>query len=48
MDLKTFGYSQNHRPNLKQLMIYLMASHNKDVPLLQKTVAKKFIWQSFF
>jgi transposase len=37
--LITFGYSKDHRPDLKQFMIYLMASRDGDVPLLAKTVA---------
>lgn len=37
--LISFGYSKDHRPDLKQFMIYLMASHDGDVPLLAKTVA---------
>ncbi len=35
----TFGYSKDHRPDLKQFMIYLMSSQDGDVPLLAKTVA---------
>jgi transposase len=37
--LITFGYSKDHRPDLKQFMIYLMSSQDGDVPLLAKTVA---------
>jgi transposase len=37
--LVTFGYSKDHRPDLKQFMIYLMSSQDGDVPLLAKTVA---------
>ena len=37
--LVTFGYSKDHRPDLKQVMIYLMSSQDGDVPLLAKTVA---------
>lgn len=37
--LITFGYSKDHRPDLKQFMIYLMSSRDGDVPLLAKTVA---------
>ena len=39
IDLVTFGYSKDHRPDLKQFMIYLMSSQDGDVPLLAKTVA---------
>jgi transposase len=39
MGLVTFGYSKDHRPDLKQFMIYLMSSQDGDVPLLAKTVA---------
>jgi transposase len=37
--LITFGYSKDHRPDLKQFMIYLLSSQEGDVPLLAKTVA---------
>ena len=37
--LITFGYSKDHRPDLKQFMIYLMSSQDGDVPLLAQTVA---------
>jgi transposase len=37
--LITFGYSKDHRSDLKQFMIYLMSSQDGDVPLLAKTVA---------
>jgi transposase len=37
--LVTFGYSKDHRADLKQFMIYLMSSQDGDVPLLAKTVA---------
>lgn len=37
--LITFGHSKDHRPDLKQFMIYLMSSQDGDVPLLAKTVA---------
>lgn len=37
--LITFGYSKDHRPDLKQFMIYLMSSQDGNVPLLAKTVA---------
>ena len=37
--LITFGYSKDHRPDLKQFMICLMTSQDGDVPLLAKTVA---------
>lgn len=37
--LVTFGHSKDHRPDLKQFMIYLMSSQDGDVPLLAKTVA---------
>lgn len=37
--LISFGYSKDHRPDLKQFMIYLMSSQDGDVPLLAKTVA---------
>lgn len=37
--LVKFGYSKDHRPDLKQFMIYLMSSQDGDVPLLAKTVA---------
>lgn len=37
--LITFGYSKDHRPDLKQFMIYLMSSQDGDVPLLAETVA---------
>jgi len=37
--LVTFGFSKDHRPDLKQFMIYLMSSQDGDVPLLAKTVA---------
>ena len=36
--LISFGYSKDHRPDLKQFMIYLMSSQDGDVPLLAKTV----------
>jgi len=39
IQLITFGYSKDHRPDLKQFMIYLMSSQDGDVPLLAKTVA---------
>lgn len=39
VQLITFGYSKDHRPDLKQFMIYLMSSQDGDVPLLAKTVA---------
>lgn len=39
ISLVTFGYSKDHRPDLKQFMIYLMSSQDGDVPLLAKTVA---------
>ncbi len=38
LQLITFGYSKDHRPDLKQFMIYLMSSQDGDVPLLAKTV----------
>ncbi|MGR3973477.1 MAG: hypothetical protein QRY72_02750 [Candidatus Rhabdochlamydia sp.] len=31
MDLVTFGQSKDHRPDLKQFMIYLMTSRDGDV-----------------
>jgi transposase len=37
--LITFGYSKDHRPDLKQFMIYMMSSQDGDVPLLAQTVA---------
>ncbi len=37
--LITFGYSKDHRADLKQFMIYLMSSQDGDVPLLAQTVA---------
>jgi len=37
--LITFGYSKDHRSDLKQFMIYLMSSQDGDVPLLAQTVA---------
>ena len=37
--LISFGYSKDHRPDLKQFMIYLMSSQDGDVPLLAQTVA---------
>lgn len=37
--LVKFGFSKDHRPDLKQFMIYLMSSQDGDVPLLAKTVA---------
>ena len=37
--LITFGYSKDHRSDLKQFMIYLMTSQDGDVPLLAQTVA---------
>lgn len=33
-----FGYSKDHRPDLKQFMISLMSSSDGDVPLLAKTI----------
>jgi len=39
VQLITFGYSKDRRPDLKQFMIYLMSSQDGDVPLLAKTVA---------
>ena len=36
--LITFGYSKDHRPDLKQFMIYMMSSQDGDVPLLAQTV----------
>jgi transposase len=38
--LITFGYSKDHRPDLKQFMIYMMSSQDGDVPLLAQTVAR--------
>src|SRR5271156_4537474 len=38
-NLITFGYSKDHRPDLKQFMIYMMSSQDGDVPLLAQTVA---------
>lgn len=37
--LISFGYSKDHRPDLKQFMIYMMSSQDGDVPLLAQTVA---------
>jgi transposase len=37
--LITFGYSKDHRSDLKQFMIYMMSSQDGDVPLLAQTVA---------
>lgn len=37
--LITFGYSKDHRPDLKQFMVYMMSSQDGDVPLLAQTVA---------
>jgi transposase len=37
--LITFGYSKDHRPDLKQFMIYMMSSQDGDIPLLAQTVA---------
>lgn len=37
--LITFGYSKDHRGDLKQFMIYMMSSQDGDVPLLAQTVA---------
>ena len=34
-----FGYSKDHRPDLKQFMISLISSPDGDVPLLAKTIA---------
>lgn len=34
-----FGYSKDHRPDLKQFMVSLMSSSDGDVPLLAKTIA---------
>ena len=39
MGLITFGHSKDHRPDLKQFMIYLMSSRDGNAPLLAKTVA---------
>jgi transposase len=39
VQLISFGYSKDHRPDLKQFMIYLMSSQDGNVPLLAKTVA---------
>ena len=33
----TYGYSRDHRPDLKQFMLDLMASSDGDVPLLMRT-----------
>jgi transposase len=41
--LITFGYSKDHRPDLKQFMIYLMSSQDADMPLLAKTVPGQHI-----
>jgi transposase len=37
--LVEFGYSKDHRPDIKQFMISLMSSSDGDVPLLAKTIA---------
>ena len=37
--LVQFGYSKDHRPDLKQFMISLMSSKDGDVPLLAQTIA---------
>jgi transposase len=37
--LISFGYSKDHRPDLKQFMIYMVSSRDGDVPLLAQTVA---------
>jgi transposase len=37
--LIAFGYSKDHRSDLKQFMIYMMSSQDGDVPLLAQTVA---------
>jgi transposase len=37
--LVTFGYSKDHRPDLKQFMISLICSQDGDVPLLAQTIA---------
>lgn len=37
--LVEFGYSKDHRPDLKQFMISLMSSQDGDVPLLAQTIA---------
>jgi transposase len=34
-----FGYSKDHRPDLKQFMVSLMSSSDGDIPLLAKTIA---------
>jgi transposase len=39
LGLVTFGYSKDHRPDLKQFMISLMCSQDGDVPLLAETIA---------
>ena len=37
--LVQFGYSKDHRPDLKQFMISLVSSQDGDVPLLAQTIA---------
>ena len=37
--LITFGYSKDHRPDLKQFMIYMLSNQDGDIPLLAQTVA---------
>ena len=39
LGLVQFGYSKDHRPDLKQFMISLMSSKDGDVPLLAQTIA---------
>lgn len=39
LGLVQFGYSKDHRPDLKQFMISLISSKDGDVPLLAQTIA---------
>jgi len=39
LGLVKFGYSKDHRPDLKQFMVSLMSSKDGDIPLLAQTIA---------